>query len=74
MTEKFCLCNDDQPDSFLPVTVSTDQECVKPDIQVQLLCADLFLIILAVLALLASQEVGGRSVCVALPSSKVALT
>lgn len=42
MTERFCFCKDDQPGCFLPVAVTTDQECVKPDFQGSF-CVQIFL-------------------------------
>lgn len=42
MTERFCFWKDDQPGWFLPVAVTTDQECGEPDFQGSF-CVQIFL-------------------------------
>lgn len=42
MRERFCFWKDDRPGSFLPVAVTSDQECVKADFQGSF-CVQIFL-------------------------------
>lgn len=48
MSERFCFWKDGQPGCFLPVAVTTDQECVKPDFQGSF-CVQVFLFFLRTL-------------------------